>query len=323
MKRKIKRRFKVKFWALLPLLPLLSFSLITALIFFWQEAPVQAVEQSMGRALRTEQSLNLRTIPEGNPASEEDAGSVRLKPLIEDEVGLLSDAEYDRLLKQLETISKRHKCDVAVVTVYSLNGLTAEEFADDYFDYNGYGYGQDDDGILFLLSMEYRDWAMTTHQFGIYAFDDYGLDQIFSELKADLAADQYYSAFSRFAEECDYFLERARAGKPVRIHDEKRKKARVMGMSLAGLGFGSIGGIAPVNRMRKELKTVHRVYGASHYMNRKSRRLDQAADKLIDRRTRVYPIAQASNSASSSTSGTSSTHRSSSGRSHGGRSGKF
>ena len=37
---------------------------------------------------------------------------------------------------------------LAVVTVNSLEGKTAEAYADDYYDYNGYGYGENDDGLF-------------------------------------------------------------------------------------------------------------------------------------------------------------------------------
>ena len=41
-------------------------------------------------------------------------------------------------------------------------GKTAEAYADDYYDYNGYGYGENDDGLLLLVSMGEREWAITT-----------------------------------------------------------------------------------------------------------------------------------------------------------------
>ena len=40
------------------------------------------------------------------------------------------------------------------MTAGSLNGKTATKYADDYFDYNGYGLGNEKDGILLLISMK-------------------------------------------------------------------------------------------------------------------------------------------------------------------------
>lgn len=46
--------------------------------------------------------------------------------------------------------------------------------ADDFYDYNGYGYGEEGDGIIFLISMEERKWQISTCGFGITAFTDAG-----------------------------------------------------------------------------------------------------------------------------------------------------
>ena len=80
-----------------------------------------------------------------------------------DDANLLEDTEEAELEQILEEISMRQNCDVVIVTVDSLDGKSAMEYADDYFDYNGYGYGAEKDGILFLIAMEDRDWWISTH----------------------------------------------------------------------------------------------------------------------------------------------------------------
>ena len=82
-----------------------------------------------------------------------DIPTERQKPLLVDEAGLLSEEESSTLINKLEEISQRQKNEVAVVTVNSLEGKTAEAYADDYYDYNGYGYGENDDGLLLLVSI--------------------------------------------------------------------------------------------------------------------------------------------------------------------------
>ena len=56
----------------------------------------------------------------------------RQKPLLVDEAGLLSEEESSTLINKLEEISQRQENEVAVVTVNSLEGKTAEAYADDY-----------------------------------------------------------------------------------------------------------------------------------------------------------------------------------------------
>ena len=72
-------------------------------------------------------------------------------PRFVDNAGLLSEDEADDLTKKLDDISKRQNLDVVIITVDSLEGHTATEVADDTFDYNGFGMGNNLDGILFLI----------------------------------------------------------------------------------------------------------------------------------------------------------------------------
>ena len=86
----------------------------------------------------------------------------RKLPRLVDDAGLLSQSEKYNLISSLDSISENRQLDVVVVTKNSLAGKTVEQYADDFFDYNGYGYGENDDGILLLPSMETREWAIST-----------------------------------------------------------------------------------------------------------------------------------------------------------------
>ena len=105
-------------------------------------------------------------------AAEEEMPPERLLPRLVDEADLLTDEEEADILEQLDEISERQECDVAVVTVDGLDGKSAMEYADDFYDYNGYGFGEEKDGILLLVSMEERDWYISTCGFGITALTD-------------------------------------------------------------------------------------------------------------------------------------------------------
>ncbi len=71
-------------------------------------------------------------------------------PRLVDTAGLLSQAEADSLRATLDQYSEELNFDIVVVTTNTLDGKTPRDYADDYFDYNGYGYGANRDGALFL-----------------------------------------------------------------------------------------------------------------------------------------------------------------------------
>ena len=70
-----------------------------------------------------------------------------------DQAGLLDTDQKESLCNTLDEISEREQVDVIVVTTNSLEGKTAQAYADDYFIDHGYGQGEDGDGILFLVDM--------------------------------------------------------------------------------------------------------------------------------------------------------------------------
>ena len=72
-------------------------------------------------------------------------------PLLTDEADLLTAEEEALLSRQLAQLSDQYGMDIVIVTVESTNGAEPVDFADDWFDYNGYRA----DGILLLVSMEY------------------------------------------------------------------------------------------------------------------------------------------------------------------------
>ncbi len=149
------------------------------------------------------------------------------KPTLCDSAQLLSAAEAEALSKRLLAIGDAYRCDVVIATVSSLGYKSAEAYADDFFDYNGYGYDatpdetgttRDGDGVLLLLSMEDRDFAISTSGYGITAFTDYGI-QIYLEnaFLPYLKQNDYANGFNIFADGCEYLLKEARSGTPFDV----------------------------------------------------------------------------------------------------------
>jgi|GEM_PF-782079 len=78
------------------------------------------------------------------------------RPVV-DMAGILTLSEQQEIAARFTEFSESLKTDASVVLVPDTGDLTAEAYADDFFDYGGYGYGEDRDGILLLIVTGYGD----------------------------------------------------------------------------------------------------------------------------------------------------------------------
>ncbi|MCL2107465.1 MAG: TPM domain-containing protein [Oscillospiraceae bacterium] len=242
-------------------------------------------------------------------------------PLLVDEAGLLSESEAAALEEKLAALSAQWKNDIVIVTVDSTGGASPEAFADDWFDYGGYGQGESYDGLLLLLDMDTRDWHISTCGGAIDAFTDAGIEFLGKRLIADGLSDgEYAAAFNGFADWCGQFLARAETGRPYDRGSLPRTAGDYAKILLLGLGGGLLIAFLFTGSMKKKLRTVRRKQQAADYLRPGSLQLAYANEQLLFRNvTRTLR----NSDTPSSGGGGSTTHKSSSGRSHGGGGGKF
>lgn len=232
---------------------------------------------------------------------------------------LLSDSEKTALLSKLDEISERQKLDIVVLTVNTLDGKTPRDYADDFYDYNGYGFGENKDGILLLVSMEDRDWWISTTGYGITALTDAGIEYISEKFLSDLSDGDYAQAFTTYAELCDQFITQAKTGEPYDTGNMPKKPFNVAWNILVAFVIGLVVAVIVTNIMKKQLKTVQLKSEANNYVKANSMIVTENRDLFlynqVSRRARPKET--------DNSSGGSSTHTSSSGSSHGGGGGKF
>lgn len=251
-------------------------------------------------------------------------------PRLSDMADLLSDSEESELSDLLDEISERQQVDIVVVTVESMEGETAEVYADDFFDYNGYGFGDERDGILFLISMAERDWHITTRGYGITAVTDAGREYIAEEFQFDLSEGEYAAAFTTFANLCDDFITQAKNGQPYDIDNMPTDPVTYFaGNFILAFAIAFVIALIATGMMRLQLKSVFGQSTASDYMKQGSLQLTKKNDlflyKKVERKKKEQeskPVSTAPSSPPRPTGG-SKTHISSSGAKHGGGGGKF
>lgn len=241
-------------------------------------------------------------------------------PRLVDRADLLSDGEESELSDRLDEISERQQVDIVVVTADSMEGETAATYADDFYDENGYGFGDGRDGILFLISMEERDWYISTRGYGITAVTDAGRAYMSEILVNDLRAGNYRAAFMSYAELCDDFVTQARNGAPYDTGNLPRKPFEVVWNLAVAFGTALLLSLIVTGIMRGQLKSVKRQSAADDYMKRDSMQMTKKEDLFLYRHVAYKKKAESS---SANGPGGSETHTSSSGATHGGGGGKF
>ena len=190
------------------------------------------------------------------------------------------------------------------------------EYADDFFDYNGYGQGSNRDGLLLLISMEERDWWISTCGYAITAFTDAGIEYIGEQITSYLSDGDYASAFEEFAVQCDLFVKQARTGDPFDTHNLPKEPFNKGLALVVALGGGLIIAFAYTGKLKGQLNTVRKQTAAAGYVKNDGVNVTTSRDFFLYRN--IQKTAKESNG-----SGGSSTHTSSSGTSHGGGGGKF
>ena len=234
-----------------------------------------------------------------------------------DNADLLTDSEETSLLSQLDNISENQEMDIVVVTTDSLEGYTPQEYADNVFDYCGYGIGENRDGLLLLVSIEDNDWHISTSGYAITAFTDAGREYMSEQFLPYLSDGEYYKAFSTYADLCDQFITQAKTDEPYDVGNLPKEPFKIWFNVLIALGIGFVFAIIVVLYMKSKLKSVRFQPAASSYVRNGSMNVTQSGDFFLyshlDRRARPKD----------NDSGGSSTHTSSSGSTHGGGGGKF
>lgn len=246
--------------------------------------------------------------------------ATRQMPLLVDDADLLEDWEESALLEKLESVSEKEQMDVAVVTVNILDGKTPEVYADDFYDYNGYGQGVDKDGVLLLISMEDRDWHVTTTGFGITAVNDAAIGLIEDRIVSKLSDGDYYGAFASYCSTVDEVAAMARDGQPYTGGPSWTKRQIFGAAGILGVILGFLIGFIATGVQKKNLKRVRRQHGAAAYIYGDASHLRISDDRFIRRnvtRTRIQ------NDDGHRGGGGSSVHFGGSGTMHGGGGGKF
>lgn len=229
---------------------------------------------------------------------------------IYDGAGFLTDTQLEAVEDRLVKIREDYKVDVTVITEEEMYGETAMETADDYFDYNGYGVGENSDGILLYISKYPREYHFSTHGSAMEIFNDRGLVHLESEVVPYLKEDDYYGAVTAYVDTAEEMLEMAANGKPYNSRPLKEVLIAIAVAIFAPLILAFV-----LTEMKlSQMNTAVKQDDAANYMKPGSMNLTASNDIFLYRTVTKSEIERSDDSDS---------HTSSSGETHGGRGGSY
>ena len=236
------------------------------------------------------------------------------RPQIVDFADLLSSSEEEELIDLFSQVYTKQGIYLVGVITNSINGLSPMQYADDFLDYNNYP----SNSCLLLVSMEDRDWYISTTGNAIDILNDEDIYRIGDFVVDELANEDYYSAFSVFAKKVSDDI--SNYNNPSYNPDTNTSQTFTIKNIWIGLGIGLFVTLITMLILRGQLKSVRTKHFASDYIVKNSFAITGYADMFLNKH--VTRTAKPKDNDSSSGGG-GSFHTSSSGISHGGGGGKF
>lgn len=243
------------------------------------------------------------------------------KNYVVDLAGLFTDEEASRMQKDAKELGEKYMMDIVIVTTSDAEGKSPRQYADDFFDYNDYGVGEERNGILFLLDYDNREAYISTSGSGIRYLTDERIESILDDVfDSGLSDGDNFGAANAFLSAVENFLE---IGVPEGQYSVSEPVSNSLSVVEAAVGaaVSVISALGFYSATKGKYKSRPRP-NIFEYRKNSIVNFGITDDNLVNSyvTTRIIPKVTSS---SGSSSRRSTTHRSSSGRIHGGGGRKF
>lgn len=256
-----------------------------------------------------------------------------------DNAGILQDEDIEELQDMCVSAAKKIKLDLVIVTTNDVGGKNSEEYADDFYDYNDFGYDQGRSGILMLIDLENRNVWLSTKGIAIEYFNDDDIENTLDDIFLYMDGPDYGEACKEFVRSVKRHVyevndEYYSYVKPwfegdytdyeeYRDSDEYtgNKEKNILSYPLVDLAIAVIVAFIVVLIMAYNQKSKMTANGST-YINKNEFKIHSSRDMFLRTTVTKVKIEESSSGSSSHRSGGSS-HRSRSGSSHGGGGRKF
>lgn len=240
-----------------------------------------------------------------------------------DDADLLSYDEEQEIQSMLDEFAEESGWTLFAVTTDDANGMTSEEYADDFVDQNAL----EENGVCFLIDMDNREIYMSTTGSAIRILTDHRIDSIMDDSYEYAGDGEYVKCFETMIRETeDSFHEGIESGQYNYDRDtgeisKAPNRLTVWDMLISLIAAAAAGGaVIAVIAGKYRLK-----FGGWQYDFKSNSRLDltNKTDRLVNTFRTAHHIQRDSGGGSGSSGSRSTTHHSSGGGTHGGGGHKF
>ena len=150
------------------------------------------------------------------------ASSEMAVPYVTDAAGLLTQDEVLALEEQAEQIAADYGCAPYILVVENYRDYEdtydAFEAGMNLYERLDLGYGPEKNGLLLMLSMAERDYALVTYGSVTHrAFTDYGQDYLYDQFLDNFREGDFAGGFRDYLDTSAWLLEQARNGTPYDV----------------------------------------------------------------------------------------------------------
>lgn len=148
-------------------------------------------------------------------------------PYVTDAAGLLTQDEVLALEAQAEQIAEDYGCAPYILVVEDFrvyeDTYDVREAGMNLYERWGLGYGPEKNGLLLILSMAERDYALVTYGSVTHrAFTDYGQNALREQFLDNFRNDDWAGGFRDYLDGCAWLLEQAKNGTPYDVDTAPR-----------------------------------------------------------------------------------------------------
>ena len=226
--------------------------------------------------------------------------SVPAASYVTDNENLLTMDELNDLEEYAQEVSEAYECGVYIRVETTYAGYsTISDYAEYIYNHENMGYGEERNGILFIITMDEREYDFCAYgDTANYAFTDYAKECMAESMIDDLSDGDYADAFDDYINSAEYDLHMAASGQPVDewIPNDPEPYVEPTGLEKVASGAPIIIGVPCILSLiicmiqKSKNKTAKIATTARNYIPENGIRLTGSHDFMVNRTVTRTPI---------------------------------